>query len=943
MNLLNANLKINQVVDRQDIDSIVKHYIHKNGGSIVRIKNNDLEKFFSVAFRTSVDNSTGVPHILEHSVLSGSENYPISDPFNSLNKSTPTLYLNASTYPDKTLYQVSSDNYTAFKILTNVYLDACFKPLLTKDTFEREGIRYEIHNDQLSYAGIVYNEMKGDFSDTESYVTSDGLLKYVYPDNQYQHCSGGNPLNIPDLKYEEFLAFYKEKYKPSNSLIIIYGSLTDEEECEILNLVASYLDTFDTDSSDTGPLPVVKKASDFDKRKFILEAYQADSDEGNYTNLIYRLNNSFEGKVMQLMQRYFILDSRECYKEIMNTGLVERLVSYGVESSYLQPFFRMTFKLHNNEGSEMIRSIFEKHVSNAIVNGFDYEYINSLLTKEKMKLIENLDIKGINLINDFAKQFGMDQEFINIDLIEKFNQLSSFILNKVKLNEFLTNSILNNQNSLICEFYRDEEFNANRELIEKQRLMQVQQTLTQEQLNEIKLNTERIRLGIIDESNSVIPPMKLNDFINTNKNIDVPNLIVTENSQYTVLHSQGLTKKIANLSLIFKAGPNFDKHDIHLINLVVTNFFDFATEKYSALELEKVLKNNLSDYSTTCNYYSRNDEIESCFHFSFLIENVNTVNNLILDLFGPRDFNQIELITNLVNDYIGQLEHSLENESDDLITEKLYQQVTGSDYYDYFSYENYLSFFKDFKKELETNPEGFINKLEAVFHNFLQNLELCLTYIGPSSLPSEVITIANNISDKLNTNKYQPNFDLKAKKFESSLIEYQSKETVNYHNQVIDVENLDHFPGYFYLLSKICTDEFLYKEVRSKGGAYGTNMYYTNKAHLIWGSTYRDPKGVENLNFLQDALQFASNLNLDDSTFESYKIVTIDNYAPYQNSVNLYYTLINIYFGTSHDSETRNEIVNQITSCTQEDIKQIAKSILLKSQILKAVSYKIDS
>jgi presequence protease len=249
-------------------------------------------------------------------------------------------------YPDKTLYQVSSDNYSSFKVLTNVYLDSCFKPLLTKETFEREGIRYEIQNDELIYAGIVFNEMKGFYSDTENYVSSTGLVKYIFPDNQYSFCSGGDPLDIPNLSYEEFLEYYNEKYKPSNSSIIIYGNLTVQEEIEILNLVASYFDEY-TEDCNQGPLPIVKKASDFTERKYYQLPYQANNDGGYYTNLVYRLENSFEAKIMQILQRYFILDSRDCYKEIMNTGLVERLVSYGVETNYVQPFFRMTFKLKN--------------------------------------------------------------------------------------------------------------------------------------------------------------------------------------------------------------------------------------------------------------------------------------------------------------------------------------------------------------------------------------------------------------------------------------------------------------------------------------------------------------------------------------------------------------------------------------------------------------------
>ena len=205
--------------------SIYEH--KKTGARIFTIKNQDKNKVFYIGFRTTPKDDTGVPHILEHSVLCGSERFPLKDPFVELAKGSLNTFLNAMTYPDKTVYPVASCNDRDFTNLMDVYMDAVLHPNIyhEKRIFEQEGWHYEVSPEgELSYNGVVYNEMKGAFSNPEAMLER-YTMHALFPDTVYGVESGGDPDHIPELSYEDFLEFHRTYYHPSNSYIYLYGDM----------------------------------------------------------------------------------------------------------------------------------------------------------------------------------------------------------------------------------------------------------------------------------------------------------------------------------------------------------------------------------------------------------------------------------------------------------------------------------------------------------------------------------------------------------------------------------------------------------------------------------------------------------------------------------------------------------------------------------------------
>ena len=238
-------------VEEMDSRAMVLEHI-KSGARIFLMSNEDENKVFYIGFRTPPDDSTGLPHILEHSVLEGSDKFPVKDPFVELVKGSMNTFLNAMTYPDKTVYPIASCNDRDFQNLMDVYMDAVLHPNIYREEkiFRQEGWHYEMETEDspLTLNGVVYNEMKGAFSSPES-VLDRYTRNVLFPDTCYGNESGGDPAVIPQLSYEEFLNFHRTYYHPSNSYIYLYGDMDMAEKLEWLD--REYLSKYDRQPADS--------------------------------------------------------------------------------------------------------------------------------------------------------------------------------------------------------------------------------------------------------------------------------------------------------------------------------------------------------------------------------------------------------------------------------------------------------------------------------------------------------------------------------------------------------------------------------------------------------------------------------------------------------------------------------------------------------------------
>ena len=275
------NLTTYELIEKHNIDELnsigylLKH--KKSGARIVLLSNDDENKVFSIGFRTPPQDSTGVPHILEHSVLCGSKKFPVKDPFVELAKGSLNTFLNAMTYSDKTVYPVASCNDADFQNLMDVYLDAVLHPNIyqKEEIFCQEGWHYELEDihEELTLNGVVYNEMKGAFSSPEDVLDRE-IMAALFPDTPYGNESGGDPDCIPKLTYEQFLDFHRKYYHPSNSYIYLYGNMDMAEKLQWLD--AEYLSEYDAITVDS-ELPM--QSAFEEAREIVLEYPISEAEE----------------------------------------------------------------------------------------------------------------------------------------------------------------------------------------------------------------------------------------------------------------------------------------------------------------------------------------------------------------------------------------------------------------------------------------------------------------------------------------------------------------------------------------------------------------------------------------------------------------------------------------------------------------------------------------
>ncbi|MBN2515767.1 MAG: insulinase family protein, partial [Deltaproteobacteria bacterium] len=369
-----------------------RFYRHiKTGAELLSLINNDENKVFGITFRTPPADSSGLPHILEHSVLCGSRKYPVKEPFVEILKGSLQTFLNACTYPDKTCYPVASQNVQDFYNLIDVYLDAVFYPRISSFIFQQEGWHYELASpdDPIIYKGVVFNEMKGAYSSPQRLIATCSQQS-LFPDNSYGLDSGGDPERIPYLSFEQFSDFHRNYYHPSNARIFFSG---DDDPDRRLSLVDEYLRDFDrSDAASTVPLQ-----SRFDGPKRFVHSYASGEDESlrskGMVTVNWLLTETTDAEInMALHILSYILvgmPGSPLRKALIDSGLGEDLTGSGLEDELRQMYFSVGLKGIHVEKADDLEKLILETLSGLVKNGIDPRTIEAALNTVEFRLREN--------------------------------------------------------------------------------------------------------------------------------------------------------------------------------------------------------------------------------------------------------------------------------------------------------------------------------------------------------------------------------------------------------------------------------------------------------------------------------------------------------------------------------------------------------------------------
>lgn len=483
----------------KEADGTVDIYSHKkSGATLVHVNNAEREKVFGIAFRTAPENSTGVPHIIEHSVLCGSKKFPVKEPFVELMKASLNTFLNAMTFSDFTMYPVASINDKDFHNLTQVYLDAVLAPLIHEEplTLAQEGWHYERdENGELFLNGVVYNEMRG------AYSSPDRIMGYALEsalfDNTYGYSSGGDPDVIPELTQEEFTKFHAEHYIPSNAIVCLYGDVRLDE---ILPLIASYFDGYD----DNGVRRIVPLVPAFEKPVVLEKEFDVSPDDDPKTNahlgFAWVIGDATDNKLnrrMEILDRVLVgSDSSPLKLAVLSSGLAQNIVS-SFDNSMRQTVYTIVIKGCDEQNRDKLRELIMGTLRQLSGDGIDKTLAAAATSSVEFEWRENSFGSGTpkGLVAAINMVIGWDHhgdpaEMLRYDdfLVEFKNELNDRVLEKL-----ISDRLLNNPHS--CEVLLRPAVGIAAKKAEalKEKLRAYSASLTPRQNAEIDENTRRLK------------------------------------------------------------------------------------------------------------------------------------------------------------------------------------------------------------------------------------------------------------------------------------------------------------------------------------------------------------------------------------------------------------------------------------------------------------------
>lgn len=935
------NLKAYEIVEHRylkDINSdsyILKH--KKSGARLALMPNDDNNKVFYIGFRTPPKDSTGVAHIIEHTVLCGSKNFPVKDPFVELCKGSLNTFLNAMTYPDKTVYPVASCNDFDFQNLMNVYLDAVFFPNIYKEEkiFKQEGWHYELENkeDPLTINGVVYSEMKGAFSDPED-ILERQILNSVFPDTPYSVESGGDPDVIPNLSYEDFLKFHGKFYHPSNSYIFLYGDMNMEEKLDYID--REYLSLFDTISVDS-EIPSQKP---FDEEKSRIYEYPVteneDEEDKTYLNMTYCLGD-YSDKELPIALRAFEYafsgnPAASMRKAVLDAGIGNEFYASS-DCSVKQNTLGFYVKGANLKDLERFEKIVKDELKKTVKEGFDKETILSFLVREEFKYRE-ADfgrypkglVYGLDLLDSWL--YDDNLVFTHIECIDTYKKLKDAVSTDY-YEKLLEEKILNNKHLSIVAGVPKKGLAAIKDKALEDKLKSIKDKLSDEEVQKIIDDTQALREYQESEDSKEdldkIKLLKVSDIEKKTKKIK-NELFELDGTKF--LKQNIFTSGIAYLTLYFDVSK-LSKEDYLYLPLLSNVLGKMDTENMKYKDIANALKMYTGGINSSFYTYKNvsDGKLSSCFEINvkFLYENKKKVFELLKEIFLSTVFDDKKLLKEYISEMCSQGESMLMGAPHSVAVLRA------------------CSYFEEMYKlnDISMGLEGvrFIKHLNASFDSLCDSITENLKRLCNEVFREENLFVnLTSPSDKFDV------IDDELKSFKKALFKGEitpSERSIGLNEgnegfitsgqvQYVAIAGDYKRKGYEYtgalnVLKTILGYDYLWNNVRVKGGAYGCFANFaTNGICTI--VSYRDPHLNQTLKTYRELVDFLKNFECSDREMNQYIIGAISEIdmpqtPSLEGKVNCVY-----YLNGTKESDLQ-KYRDQILSCTKDDIKNLAELI----------------
>ena len=934
-----------RVEDVQSDGFILRH--KKSGARIAILSNNDDNKVFYIGFRTPPEDETGVPHIIEHTTLCGSKKFPVKDPFIELAKGSLNTFLNAMTYPDKTVYPVASCNDQDFKNLMDVYLDAVFNPNITKyeEIFKQEGWHYELtgKDDELKINGVVYNEMKGAYSSPDE-VLSSQIYRSLFPDNTYSKDSGGNPEYIPKLTYEAYLDFYHKYYHPSNSYIYLYGDMDVVERLEWLD--KEYLSLYDYKKVNSE----INKQPAFDEIKNVEAQYSITMDDSQ-ENKTYLSYNRVVGDSLDemLYQAFDVLD----YALVSSPGapvkqaLIDAGIGDDVYGSYdagiLQPVFSFVAKNANASQADEFESIIENTLKEVVKTGINKEALLAGINSSEFKFRE-ADfgqfpkglLFGLNCLDSWL--FDDMKPFIHLECLGTFAKLRKAV-DTDYFEKLIQEYLLDNTHGSSVTVKPKRGLGNEREEALAKELSDYKASLSDEEIKKLIEDTEHLKKyqeePSSDEDLRKLPMLTRADM---KKNAMPFSNIEDELLDVKVVRHDIESNGIDYISFLFDAG-DFAQSELGYLGFFTNALGLVSTEKYSYTDLANATNIYTGGISTgTASHPDIKDRNNFVFKFEVklkvLEKNLDKALELMEQMLLSSDFTDTKRLGELVAQIKARLQANLSS-SGHLVA----AMRSMSSFSRYALYQDELkgvAFYRSIchiEKELSESPKSVSDKLAAITKKLFARNRMLISFTGNNEAygnakPSLEKVIAG--FDKISAvgNQAEVHFNTAKEAFiDASQIQYVAK-TGDFICEGYE------YTGALRLLRIILSYDYLWINVRVKGGAYGCMNTFLRSGESYFVS-YRDPNLSDTLDVYDRIPEYIKSFSPDERDMTKYIIGTFSALDTPMNPEAKGSRSLSAYLeGITYEQiqKERNEILN----AQPEDIRRLAdlvEAVLKKDSI----------
>lgn len=798
-----------RVEDVQSDGFILRH--KKSGARIAILSNNDDNKVFYIGFRTPPEDETGVPHIIEHTTLCGSKKFPVKDPFIELAKGSLNTFLNAMTYPDKTVYPVASCNDQDFKNLMDVYLDAVFNPNITKyeEIFKQEGWHYELtgKDDELKINGVVYNEMKGAYSSPDE-VLSSQIYRSLFPDNTYSKDSGGNPEYIPKLTYEAYLDFYHKYYHPSNSYIYLYGDMDVVERLEWLD--KEYLSLYDYKKVNSE----INKQPAFDEIKNVEAQYSITMDDSQ-ENKTYLSYNRVVGDSLDemLYQAFDVLD----YALVSSPGapvkqaLIDAGIGDDVYGSYdagiLQPVFSFVAKNANASQADEFESIIESTLKEVVKTGINKEALLAGINSSEFKFRE-ADfgqfpkglLFGLNCLDSWL--FDDMKPFIHLECLGTFAKLRKAV-DTDYFEKLIQEYLLDNTHGSSVTVKPKRGLGNEREEALAKELSDYKASLSDEEIKKLIEDTEHLKKyqeePSSDEDLRKLPMLTRADM---KKNAMPFSNIEDELLDVKVVRHDIESNGIDYISFLFDAG-DFAQSELGYLGFFTNALGLVSTEKYSYTDLANATNIYTGGISTgTASHPDIKDRNNFVFKFEVklkvLEKNLDKALELMEQMLLTSDFTDTKRLGELVAQIKARLQANLSS-SGHLVA----AMRSMSSFSRYALYQDELkgvAFYRSIcriEKELSESPKSVSDKLAAIAKKLFARNRMLISFTGNNEAygnakPSLEKVIAGFNKMSAVGNQAEVHFNTAKEAFiDASQIQYVAKQVISSARAMNTPEHLD--------------------------------------------------------------------------------------------------------------------------------------------------------